>query len=112
MQNFNEKEIATVWHLQGLLTSVDTSVSPMHTAKYLVQQGVTFKTQGEWKWRKVQKREAPDIGDGFYEDEELFCTACNETDYHEGRSDFCPHCGAEMKNAIRKGGIPIAADAE
>lgn len=108
----NEKDIATVWHLQGLLTSVDTSVSPMHTAKYLVSQGVTFKTQGEWKWRKVQRREAPDIGDSFYEDEELFCTACNETDYHAGRSDFCPHCGAEMKNSIRKGGIPIAADAE
>lgn len=112
MQNLNEKEISTVWHLQGLLTSIDTSVSPMHTAKYLVQQGVTIKTEGEWKWRKVQRPEAPDMGGGFYEDEELYCTACNETDFHESRANFCPNCGAEMKNAIRKGGIPIESDAE
>lgn len=112
MQNLNDKELATAWHLQELLCSVDVAASPLRAAQYLVSEGVTFKTEGEWKWRKVQKPEAPDMGGGFYEDEELYCTACNEADFHESRANFCPNCGAEMKNAIRKGGIPIESDAE
>ena len=112
MTNLSDKEIATAWHLQQLLCSVDVSSSPIRAAKYLVSEGVTFRTFGEWKWRKVRKPEAPDMGGGFYEDEELYCTACNNTDIHESRSDFCPHCGAEMKNSIRKGGMPIESDGE
>ncbi|MBQ8806480.1 MAG: hypothetical protein IJZ68_08505 [Bacteroidaceae bacterium] len=112
MQNLTEKELATAWHLQELLCSVDTSVSPLHTARYLVSEGVTFRTFGEWKWRKVRKQEAPDIGDDWYDDDELYCTACNTTDDHGTRANFCPHCGAEMLNAISKGGTPIESDAE
>lgn len=112
MSQMNEKELATAWHLQELLCSVDTTVSPMHTARYLASQGVVFKVEGEWKWRKVRKQEAPDIGDDWYDDEELYCTACNTTDIYETRANFCPHCGAEMTNAISKGGIPIESDEE
>ena len=99
MQNLNEKEQATVWHLQQLLRSVDVTVSPMHTAQYLVSQGVTLKTQAEWKTRTVRKQEAPDVSNDFYEDTEVYCSACEQVDDHEVHSKFCPHCGAEMTNA-------------
>lgn len=110
MKNMSDKDTATAWHLQQLLCSVDVASSPLRAAQYLVSEGVVFRTFGEWKWRKVRKQEAPDVGNDWYEDEELYCTTCGEADIHETRANFCPHCGAEMKNSIRRGGTPIESD--
>ena len=51
---------------------------------------------GRWKDRTVLRPEAHDVGSGYWEDVETYCSACGMIDYHDLRSRYCPECGAKM----------------
>ena len=79
-----EKSFAEQHEKRGLLTA-------QHTAEHLLANGVIVQQQGEWKI----KRDDCDF-------EYMMCSCCKEEFFPEGcvveiTPNFCPNCGAKMK---------------
>lgn len=54
-----------------------------HIAYYLIANGVTIRERGEWRINC----------DGYYP----YCPKCMREPESGKMTDFCPHCGADMR---------------